>query len=29
LYVFSPDEFRHCLVAGDQPGRYAPSAGIN
>jgi len=29
VYVFRPDEFRHCLVAGDQTRRYAPTAGIN
>ncbi|MFC7197657.1 hypothetical protein ACFQL4_28430 [Halosimplex aquaticum] len=28
-YVFSPNEFRHCLVAGDQPGVYEPSARAN
>ena len=26
-YVFSPSEFRHCLVGGDQSARYALSAG--
>ncbi|WP_417750568.1 hypothetical protein [Salinibaculum rarum] len=28
-YVFSPDEFRHYLVTGDQSGRYVPSTRAN
>ncbi|WP_123539459.1 hypothetical protein [Halosimplex salinum] len=29
VYVFSPDEFRHYLVIGDQSGGYVPSARAN
>ena len=28
-YVFSPDEFRHYLVTGDQSGEYGLSARAN